>query len=282
MMYDSLGAKTIFTRPDAVEAWDGLFRWRERDGLRDRTVDDTWQRVADAVAPSEGAAADGWAEKYTQAFRRWQWLPDERLLRAAGTGQGSFPLPDPSVAVNAAAFIALSPFAPARFLRQQLVDSAALAVRFLDDALLASPNGTACTALRIGFIGVANAMAAIDARANSSAASLFAEELCQALCEGCLRGSVELAMERGARTQVDAEFASRWRRRGIPMALIEGAELHGLRYGDLTAMLPHPLLARLANGVADGIDWSPGGFEAAARQQLRLAMQPYFDQPIPG
>lgn len=274
-------AQTLFTRTDAVDAWDALFRWRDGDRLRDTTIEETWWRVAHSVAASAGAAPGSWTEEYAQAFRSWQLLPDERLLREAGTQRGPFPLPDPAMAVNAAVFVAVSPFSPARFLRSQLVDSASLAVRFLDDALLASPNGDSCSALRIGLIGVADAMEAMRATAGSAAASQFAEELGRALCEGCLRGSVNLAIERGPRARVDAETLQLWRRRGVSPALLERAELHGLRYPELTAILPHPSLARLANGVRDGIDWNPGDRADAAREHLRLAMQPYFDQAIP-
>lgn len=274
-------SQTRFTDPDAVEAWDALFRWRDGDRLRDTTVEETWQRVAGAVAAVEGAAAGPWADRFADAFRRWQLLPDERLLRGAGTRADPMPLPDPAVVLNAASFVVSSPASPARFLRSQLVDNAALAVRFLDDALLADARGADCRAVRIGLIGVADAMLALGAPAEGPAASRIADEFGQALCEGCLRASVELAVERGARAQVDAEFLRRWRRRGVPASLLERAELHGLRFAELTALAPHPSLARLANGVRDGIDWVSGRHDDPARESLRLSMQPYFDQPIP-
>jgi ribonucleoside-diphosphate reductase alpha chain len=268
---------TLFTRPDAVETWDALFRWRDGDRLRDTTVEETWQRVARAAAASAGNAAGCWAAKYAQAFRRWRVLPDERLLRSAGTQAEPIALAEPAVVLNAAAFVVAPAFSAPSFLRSQMVQAAALAVRFLDDALLQAPGGEECTTLRIGFIGVANAMEAMQAAPESADAARFADELGQALGEGCLRGSVDLAIERGPRARVDAELLRQWRRRDVPASLIERAELHGLRYAHLTAMPPHPSLARLANGVRDGIDWTP-----AAREHLRLAMQPYFDAPIPG
>ena len=273
-------AHTVFTRPDAVEAWDALFRWRDGAKLQDTTIEETWRRVAGAVVPSEGSSAERWADKYASAFRGLQLLPDERLLRKAGTGGEPFPLCDPSAAINATAFVATSAFSPPRLLRSQLVDSASLTVRFLDAAALASPHVDPPGALRIGLIGVADAMEALKAAPGSAAASRIADELGQALCEGCLRGSVDLAIERGPRSYVDAALLRQWRRRGIPAALIARAELHGLRYSEMTAILPHPSLARLANGVRDGIDWNPEDPRDAGREHLRLAMQPYFDLPI--
>lgn len=273
-------AQTRFTDPDAVEAWDALFRWRDGDRLRDTTVEETWQRVANAVTAIEGAAAERWAARFAQAFRKWQLLPDEGWLRDAGTGRATA-LPEAAAVLNAAAFVVAPPQSAGRILRSQLVESAALAVRLLDDALLSDARGTDCRALRIGLIGVADALLALHAPAGSASASRLADEFGQALCEGCLRASVELAAERGARAQVDAEFLRLWRRRGVPAELLERAELHGLRFAELTAIAPHPALARLANGVRDGIDWNVGRREDPARESLRLSMQRYFDLPIP-
>jgi ribonucleoside-diphosphate reductase alpha chain len=276
-----MNSQTRFTDPDAVEAWDALFRWREGDRLRDTTVEETWQRVAEAVATPEGEAAAQWASRFADAFRKWQLLPDERLLRDAGTQRKSAPLREPAVVLNAAAFVVAPPFSPVRVLRSQLVESAQLAVRFLDDALLAEAPENSDAALRIGLIGVTDALLALRAPAGGLAASRYGDIFAQALSEGCLRGSVELAIERGPRVQVDADFRQRWRRRGVPDELLERAELHGLRFAELTAICPHPTLARLANGVHDGIDWKSDGTENGSREHLRLAMQRYFDLPIP-
>jgi ribonucleoside-diphosphate reductase alpha chain len=271
--------ETVFTRPDAVEAWDALFRWRDGTKLHDTTVEDTWRRVARAVALAEGAGAESWAETYATAFRKWRLLPDERLLRAAGTGR-PIALREPSMAVNAAAFVDASAFPAPRLLRAQLADCAALAVRFLDDALLASSSADGPDAVRIGLIGTTNALESLGAARESSAASQLAREIGRALYEGCLRASVDLALERGARAHAGPPLLRRWREAGVPEPLIVSAGRHGLRYRNLTALLPHPSLARLANGVRDGLDWGEDDARGAGRGQLRAAMQPYFDLPI--
>jgi ribonucleoside-diphosphate reductase alpha chain len=272
--------ETVFTRPDAVEAWDALFRWRDGTKLHDTTVEDTWRRVARAVALVEGEGAERWAETYATAFRRWRLLPDERLLRAAGTGR-RIALRDPSMAINVAAFVDASAFPAPRLLRAQLADCAALAVRFLDDAVLASSRTDGPDAVRVGLIGVTNALDALGAAPESSAAGQFTGEFGRALYEGCLRASVDLALERGPRAQASPALLRRWREAGVPEPLIENAGRHGLRYRNLTALLPHPSLARLANGVRDGLDWGEGDARDAGREQLRAAMQPYFDLPLP-
>ena len=100
-------APTRFTNPDAVEAWDALFRWREGGRLRDTTVEQTWERVSRAIARAEGVSEAHWARRFSGEFRQWRLLPDERLLRAAGTPCLERVLPAPAAVVNAAAFVML-------------------------------------------------------------------------------------------------------------------------------------------------------------------------------
>jgi ribonucleoside-diphosphate reductase alpha chain len=270
---------TRFTDPDAVEAWDALFRWREGERLRDTTVEQTWERVTRALAHAEGAAAEYWADRFAEQFRQWSLLPDERLLRIAGTQANLDPLPAPAAALNVVAFVLPTAFSPPRLQRAALVEAAALAVRMLDNVV--EPEAGAPPSLHIGLIGVTDALRALGAQPESEAAAAHADDFGQALCEGCLAGAVELAIERGARARADADFVQRWRRRGVPGALLQRAETHGLRFAELTALLPHPALARLANGVQDGVDWQPAGPHGAAREHLRQSMQHYFDSPIP-
>src|SRR5690349_3269996 len=75
-----------FTDLAAVRAWDAWFRWRDARGLHDRTIEATWWRVARAAAAGEGAFSGAWERRYFDALTRWRLLPDERVLRGAGTG----------------------------------------------------------------------------------------------------------------------------------------------------------------------------------------------------
>lgn len=71
----------------AVDIWDAWFRWREQGALRDLTVNATWDRVATALASIEPADATIWSERFTDAFRAWRLLLDERILATAGRGR---------------------------------------------------------------------------------------------------------------------------------------------------------------------------------------------------
>ncbi len=72
----------------AVEAWDAWFRWREKAGLRDVSIEDTWRRVSIALASSESPGEIAtWQARFANALASWQLLPDERLLAGAGTGR---------------------------------------------------------------------------------------------------------------------------------------------------------------------------------------------------
>jgi ribonucleoside-diphosphate reductase alpha chain len=273
---------TRFTDPAAVETWDAWFRWRQDGSLRDVTIDDTWWRVADAVTLKDEQAGL-WKHRYVDAFSRWRLLPDERLLRAAGTGVRFAVDGPPSALLNVAAFLN-SHFGGgvARFDEVAFTNTAALAVRLLDDALLSHPDISSGDGLRIGVVGFADALAGLGLPYGSLLARELAREIARALAQGCLCGAADLAEERGPSPCGSRASVARYETRGMPQGLIERVECHGLRHAVLTAIEPHPLLARLANGVADGFDpaAADGPMAAEARRELLRSIQPWIDEPI--
>jgi ribonucleoside-diphosphate reductase alpha chain len=243
---------TLFTDPAAVDAWDRWFRWREDGVLRDLTIDSTWWRVANAVAQVEGDQAATWARQLVDAFSRWRVLPDPRLLRRAGAKLNFADMKSPCAVVNAGAFIVAKGLKRACFERDGFVDSAALAVRLLDDVLRAGdPAGTRAQA-RIGLIGVADALDSLGLPYNSSKARQCAADMAAALADGVLRGAT--------------------------------AQNFGMRHELLTTIEPQPQLALLANNASDALDPRPGQLEAealiVAQVEMRAAMQPWIDIPI--
>lgn len=294
---------TRFTERAAVDAWDSWFRWRNAEGLRDRTIDATWWRVADAIADAEGAQDRQWAYRYVDAFSRWQVLPDERLLRMAGTGSGLNPFDSPCAALNVAAFVTAPHTQQARFDGERFAGVATLAVRLLDDALV-TMHGPAPTfpGLRIGLIGLGDALHLLGIRYDDQRASEQACAVGMALATGTLRGTTELARERGPIDARPAHLVTLWRDRGAPEELIEAAMRVGVRHTRLTAIGLQPHLALLANNASDALDprpsWagngqahpaarareesSPSGASAMVTAQLaiRAAIQPWIDSPI--
>jgi ribonucleoside-diphosphate reductase alpha chain len=276
---------TRFTEPAAVDAWDAWFRWRSSGELCDRTIDATWARVARAVAAVEGDAAMSWTQRFIDAFSRWQMLPGEALLASAGTGVA--PAVRTTAAVlNVAAFVRAPGLSTARIDRDRLREAAALAVRLVDDAAIGlAREGTAHAAPRIGLIGFANALVALGIGYTDAAAVPVATAVASALAEGCLEGAVALARERGETEASDrGALAARWRALGVSGDSVRALLHDGVRYGALTAIDPHPRLARFANDVADSVDPMasslPGATTSMAQLAIRVAIRRWIDRPI--
>lgn len=290
--------KTAFTDPAAVDAWDLWFRWREGARLRDLTIDATWERIARAVAGASSADTTLWTQRYIDAFSKWQILPCERLLRDAGTGAAA--AAPPQAALNVSAFVRQSRGAAARFDRDEFMRICGLAVRFLDDASLAS--GHVAGGLQIGLFGVADALSQLGCGYAGEAARAQAREVAAAFAEGCLLGDLALARERGANAMDGKRWGARFRARGLSGEVLADARRYGLRYSRLTAIGSQPRIALLANNAADALDpavrmsaherpaaarWRDAtldrmGLASAqtAQLELRAAIQTWIDRPI--
>jgi ribonucleoside-diphosphate reductase alpha chain len=73
--------------PIAQQIWDMKYRFKSADGTAiDRTVADTWARVAKALAAQEKAPAT-WAPRFERAMTDFAFLPAGRILAGAGTGR---------------------------------------------------------------------------------------------------------------------------------------------------------------------------------------------------
>ncbi|NNG04882.1 MAG: ribonucleoside reductase [Inquilinus sp.] len=71
----------------AQRIWGMKYRLHDAAGQPvDRTVEDSWRRVATALAAPEADAA-GWAERFLDVLRDYQFLPAGRILAGAGTGR---------------------------------------------------------------------------------------------------------------------------------------------------------------------------------------------------
>jgi ribonucleoside-diphosphate reductase alpha chain len=298
-----------FSDPLAVDAWDSWFRWRDGSRLHDVSIEATWLRVARALAAVEASAASRWVQRFVDAQASWQLLFDEKILASAGTQREEWP-ESPVAVLNLARFVC-APFTPfAKFDFTTFGKIAELAVRGLDNALsLRSPHGRTYCEMRVGIIGLADALMMLEKDYATVDARITAGAIARVLAEGCLRSSIALAQERGACATtaqlVDASLARHW-----PDDLL--AELrHGLRHRTLTAIAPQHRLALLANNVADALDpisatrtRSPGYalalanrcateeavrstaariHQAATKESqlaMRSAVQPWIDAPI--
>lgn len=287
-----------FVSPEAVEAWDTWFRWRENGILRDETVEATWHRVASTLAAveSENDRA-GFERRLLDAFASWRLLLDERVMATAGTRKEAWPDNDLVAVLNVAGFVRAFGTLEARIDFTMMNDCADLAVRALDNAiLLGNDGGSTPKKLRIGVIGLAEALALLGLDYAGADARRQAQSVAQSLAEGCLRANVALAETRGATMHCDAAWTERARLRGAPAGLIERARLHGVRHASLTSITSQPRLAKFANDTSDAVlpltagdallayrgSWPnlPSAASVPAQLEMRGAMQPWIDEPV--
>jgi len=74
-----------FTAPIAEQIWDMKYRLKDQDGaVVDQTVQDTWHRIAGALA--EGDAV-GYEAEFYAALEDFKFLPAGRITAGAGTGR---------------------------------------------------------------------------------------------------------------------------------------------------------------------------------------------------
>ncbi|TCS59681.1 ribonucleoside-diphosphate reductase class II [Primorskyibacter sedentarius] len=78
---------TRFAAPIAEQIWDMKYRLKEADGRPiDQTVEDSWRRIARALASVE-KDADLWQKRFYGALEDFRFLPAGRITAGAGTGR---------------------------------------------------------------------------------------------------------------------------------------------------------------------------------------------------
>ncbi|SMY05980.1 adenosylcobalamin-dependent ribonucleoside-diphosphate reductase [Flavimaricola marinus] len=78
---------TRFAAPIAEQIWDMKYRFKEADGKAlDETVEDTWRRIAKALATVE-KDKKGWEDKFYSALEDFKYLPAGRITAGAGTAR---------------------------------------------------------------------------------------------------------------------------------------------------------------------------------------------------
>lgn len=76
---------TSFSAAISESIWDMKYRFKDADGApKDQTVEDSWRRVARALATVEETPAE-WEEDFYNALKDFKYLPAGRILAGAGT-----------------------------------------------------------------------------------------------------------------------------------------------------------------------------------------------------
>ena len=76
-----------FAAPIAEQIWDMKYRLKDAEGVPiDRSVEDTWRRIARSLAETE-AEPEKWEETFYNALEGFKFLPAGRIVAGAGTGR---------------------------------------------------------------------------------------------------------------------------------------------------------------------------------------------------
>lgn len=246
---------TEFIDLAAVEAWDTWFRWRERNQLRDVSIQDTWARVA-CVLGGQSASKGNLVQRILEAMEAWKLLPDARIIATAGTTCEVWPDNELAAVLNIARFVR-DPGTPGSWMDfVEIEQVASVAVEALDNAVQVAPwrSNETGTHLRIGLVGLADALALMGVPYRGELARSIARDIAKRMALGCLCANLRLAHDRKPRFRVSRQDPLAHGLREISPTLANEAEIHGLRYASLTAITSQPCLAQLANNVANAID----------------------------
>ncbi len=73
--------------PISRDIWDMKYRFKSADGTAiDQTIEDSWRRVAEAIAEAEGPAERArWSETFYGILENYRFLPAGRIMAGAGT-----------------------------------------------------------------------------------------------------------------------------------------------------------------------------------------------------
>lgn len=74
-----------FQTEESRRIWDSKYRYRRGAEVYDAAVQDTWRRVALALAAPEGVRKDEWAQCFYGILEDFRFLPGGRILAGAGT-----------------------------------------------------------------------------------------------------------------------------------------------------------------------------------------------------
>jgi ribonucleoside-diphosphate reductase alpha chain len=70
----------------AHHIWQTKYRHKEDSRFYEHTIEDTWRRVARAIAAVEPRDRELWQDKFSQILKGYKFLPGGRILAGAGTG----------------------------------------------------------------------------------------------------------------------------------------------------------------------------------------------------
>lgn len=77
----------FFTTDIARHIWDTKYRFRTVSKTVDQSIEDTWRRIARALAAVEDRDNEKWEQQFYEILRDFRFLPAGRIQAGAGTGR---------------------------------------------------------------------------------------------------------------------------------------------------------------------------------------------------
>jgi len=79
-------SEAVFRAAISRHIWDSKYRWREGDTVRDQSIEDSWRRIAGALAAAEAHDREQWAQRFYETLKDFRFIPGGRIQAGAGTG----------------------------------------------------------------------------------------------------------------------------------------------------------------------------------------------------
>jgi ribonucleoside-diphosphate reductase alpha chain len=180
---------------------------------------------------------------------------------------GEIPLPPYGAcdlgSLNLARFI-VAPFTPdARLDRERLIETARIAVRFLDNVIDASrfplaqqaENARGSRRTGLGITGLADALVMLGLAYGGEQSLTAAADIMRLICHTAYRTSIELAQEKGCFPYFERdEYLQGPFIRALPPDIQDGIAKHGIRNSHLLAIAPTGTISLLAGNVSSGLE----------------------------
>jgi ribonucleoside-diphosphate reductase alpha chain len=186
---------------------------------------------------------------------------------AATNPCGEIPLPPHGAcdlgSLNLTGFV-LSPFTPeARVDFEQLAETAAIAVRMLDNVIDASQfplpqqadNARGSRRVGLGITGLADALVMLGLRYGSERSLQVSAEIMRVICHAAYRASIALAQEKTSFPYFEPDnYSQAPFIRGLPEDIQSAIARRGIRNSHLIAIAPTGTISLLAGNVSSGIE----------------------------
>jgi len=180
---------------------------------------------------------------------------------------GEIPLPPYGAcdlgSLNLARFI-VAPFTPqARLDRERLIETARIAVRFLDNVIDAShfplaqqaENARGSRRTGLGITGLADALVMLGLAYGSEQSLTATADIMLLICHTAYRTSIELAQEKGCFPYFERDkYLQGPFIRALPADIQDGIAKHGIRNSHLLAIAPTGTISLLAGNVSSGLE----------------------------